>query len=121
MSDGNRQPCPKCGACEAETADQPLPPSPLAIEEQRPTLAQRLGTSCAWAVVSGVVSALAVALVLFVVGYFTVQGLERAMIWTMITMLSAGIGAVAGGLIGFVVCFWILPWRRRRAAERRGS
>jgi purine-cytosine permease-like protein len=62
-------------------------------------LAQRFGTSCAWAVATGVLSGLVIAVVLFVVGYFTVHGLERAMVWTMITMFSACIAAVSGGLL----------------------
>jgi hypothetical protein len=105
-------------------ADDCLPPAPLAtpyIEKREPTLGQRFGTSCAWAVAIGVLSGLVIAVVLFVVGYFTAQGLERAMIWTMITMLSACIAAVAGGILGFIVSFWILPWRRRKAAERGRS
>jgi hypothetical protein len=71
-----------------------------------------------WGFVGGVLSALLTGVVLFVVGCLTVQGLERGMVWTMITMFSACIAAVAGGLIGFIVSLWVLPWRRRKAAER---
>lgn len=128
--------CPKCGLINPQTAVRcdcgydftSGRATAAGYGKQHPTLAQRLGISCAWGLGCGLLGTLG-GCGLWACLLRQAEEKHPVAIGALGIFLYVGghggllppSGAVVGGLIGFIVSFWLVTCGRGRPTERGGS